>query len=113
MKKIRRFKVIDNDKPLAELTYEVDTKTFHLSIYKDTPLRELPLMLDVYASEGEYELSAEKSLRWVRARIIPPNRANIGEILRGFGMEEYDEFEMLYKLKGICCQDDMTIEEIL
>lgn len=43
---------------------------------------------------------------WVRQRIVPPDRQNIGQILKANGLEEYDEFSLLMLGSGRCAQDD-------
>lgn len=43
---------------------------------------------------------------WVRQRIVPPDRQNIGQILKANGLEEYDEFSLLMFGSGRCAQDD-------
>lgn len=53
-----------------------------------------------------------RHIKWVRERIIPPNRQNISSILHELGMKEYSEIGMLVAYKGSRCQDDMWIEEV-
>ena len=112
MPKIRKFYVRDEKVVWGEMHYQQDSKEFALHIYRDTNIKKAPIMLYAYAEVGMYDLSPEWSLRWVRDRIIPPSRANIGEIMRGFGMTCYDEFEMFVKLNGRCVQDELYIEEM-
>ena len=111
MSKIRKFYVKWNDKVWAILDYNSEKKEFALHIQKAPNMMQAPITIWAYSNAGIWDLGPERSLEWVRMRLIPPNRANIGEILAGFGMKEYDEFEMLYKLQGRCSQDDRYIEE--
>ncbi len=39
-------------------------------------------------------------------------RQNIGQILRANGMKRYDEYALLVKNQGRCCQDEFYLEEI-
>lgn len=52
------------------------------------------------------------SLRWVRERVIPPDRQNIGQILRENHMEFYDEFPLLVSNQGRSCQDECYLVQI-
>ena len=104
------YNVRDDNKVWATLTYNEDTKEFHLSIPKDIDLIKSPILLSAYAEEGLFELDAEQSLKWVKQRIIPPERMNIGEILRQCGLTEYDEHGLLVPCNGRCSQDWLYIE---
>lgn len=113
MPEIRKFYVKLEDRVWAILEYNSSSKEFHLHIPKVEDIRRAPITIWAYADVGIGDLSAQQSLEWVQMRLIPPNRANIGDILVGFGMKEYDELEMLCKLNGRCSQDDMYIEEFI
>lgn len=43
--------------------------------------------------------------------MIPPDRQNIGEIMRKVGMQYYDEFPLLVYIGGRCCQDENYLVE--
>lgn len=109
---LKVYNVRDANQVWAKLTYNTDNKEFHISIPRDIDLIKSPIMLSLYAENGKFELDAQQSLYWVRERLIPPERMNIGEILRGIGLTEYDEYKMLLALRGRCVQDDMYIEEV-
>lgn len=106
------YNVKDTEKVWAKLTYDTANKEFHLSIPRDIDLIKSPILLSAYADNGIFELDAKQSLEWVKQRIIPSNRMNIGAILRALGLTEYDEHELLRALKGRCCQDWLYIEEV-
>lgn len=42
----------------------------------------------------------------MRERVIPPERQNIGQILRENNMAFYDEFPLLVSNQGRSCQDE-------
>ncbi len=48
----------------------------------------------------------------VEQRIVPPDRQNIGEILRDNHLKEYDEYELLMLAMGRCAQDDYYLVPI-
>lgn len=49
---------------------------------------------------------------WVQQRIVPPDRQNLGQILKDNDLEEYDEFELLMLADGRCAQDSYYLAEI-
>lgn len=106
------FKVCGHDIDYGILTYEPSKKEFQLHINKDIDIKEAPIMLSMYADSGIYDLTAEQSLKWVRMRITPPERANIGAILRSCGLTEYDEYGLLKAFDGRCVQDWLYLEEV-
>lgn len=113
MPEITKFYVKNEGSPevLAVLEYAHDTHIFALHISRDLP-KNAPLFLTAYANTGFYDLTPEQAIVWVRNRIVPPNRANIGEILASYGLNKYDEFEIIRKTKGYCPQDDLYLEEV-
>lgn len=106
------FYVRDDDTVWARLAYEPESKRFELRLDKTLDYKNAPITLSAFADAGMYELDGEWSLRWVQERIIPSERANIGEILKARGLSEYDEFQMLISAGGRCMQDDLYLEEI-
>lgn len=112
MQEIREFYVKDDKRVWAALTYNTAAKEFHLSICKDAAWETAPFCIAAFVQKGIFEVDPYWSMRWVKIRLIPPERANIGEILRSCGLTEYDEFGMLVSYHGRCVQDDLYIEEI-
>ena len=49
----------------------------------------------------------------MRERVVPPDRQNIGMILRELGMGYYSEFPLLVYTGGRCAMDEFFLEEIL
>lgn len=54
----------------------------------------------------------EISALWVRERVIPSGRQNIGSILKNHKMTEYNEMKLLALSKGKCSQDSCYLKEI-
>ena len=52
------------------------------------------------------------SYRWVSQRVTPPERQNIGQILRTNHMTEYDELQFLIKNEGRSCQDECYVVKL-
>lgn len=109
---LKTYNVRDDEKVWAKLTYDTDTKEFHLSIPKDIDRVKSAILLSLYADAGIFELNAEQSLNWVRQRIIPPERMNIGAFLRELNITEYDEYAFLMMYMGRCTRDDLYLEEV-
>lgn len=62
--------------------------------------------------KGQRKLDKKWSFRWVQERVTPPERQNIGQILKANNMSEYDEFKLLVKNQGQSCQDECYIVEV-
>lgn len=73
---------------------------------------ETPLILDSFARRGKTSINAYWSKLWVRQRVIPPDRQNLGEILKSNGLECYDEYALLTLAEGRCAQDDYYLVPI-
>lgn len=93
-------------KNLAYLFYYEQEKTFYIELPENSEPWEIPLLLDSFAKEKNNTVNSYWSKVWVKQRIIPPDRQNIGEILRDNHLKEYDEFELLMLAMGKCAQDD-------
>ncbi len=99
-------------KDLAYLFYYEMEKCFYIELPDDADPWETPLILSSVLEKGEKTVSAYWSKTWVRQRIVPLDRQNIGQILRDNGLCEYDEFQLLMLSMGRCAQDDYFLEEI-
>ena len=73
---------------------------------------DLPFILDYYAHNGEYSIGKQDTMKFIQQRIIPPDRQNIGSILRDNGLEEYDEIKLFIISDGRCAQDECYIRKI-
>lgn len=98
---------------LAYLFYYEKQKQFYIEIPMSSDPWDLPMILFNFARKGIYTLDAKWSLTWVSQRIIPPDRQNLGQILRDNGLHEYDEYKLLLLHHGRCSQDSCYICEIL
>ena len=94
------------------LYYDEEKKEFSIKIGKDANIQDLPLMLTFLAEKGEYEIGSEWAMKFVKSRIVPPERQNLGAILLAHGLKFYDEFEFLMFDMGRCSHDDYYLEEI-
>lgn len=99
-------------KILSVLNYDESIKEFTIDIPDNISEKEAPMMMSSFLRKGIRHMNAEWSLRWVRNRIVPSSRQNIGQILRENKMESYDEYQLLLKNEGRSCQDECYIEEM-
>lgn len=101
-----------NKKELAYLLYYEKEKRFYIELPEDADPWETPLLLSSFLKHGEKTVNSYWSLMWVRQRIVPSDRQNLGQVLKENGLREYDEFELLMAAKGRCAQDDYFLDEI-
>lgn len=83
-----------------------------MELADEAALGDIPMHFAPSYKRGVRTINSEISLMWVKARIVPPDRQNIGDILKDLGMEFYDEFKLLTYNNGLSSQDDYYIEEI-
>lgn len=71
-----------------------------------------PLLFTSYVRRGIYTILQDISLIWVRERVIPSGRQNIGSILSHHRLKEYDEMKLLELSGGRCSQDSLCIRRL-
>lgn len=91
--------------------YNQDNHQFGLFIPDEVKNTELPFIFNIYVQKGIRHLNDEQTRRWIKDRITPPSRQNIGMILKEVGIKQYDEFEILIYNKGRSCMDEFYLEE--
>ncbi|MCI8663809.1 MAG: hypothetical protein HFG69_11300 [Hungatella sp.] len=89
-----------HDKTVAWLFYDEEKKEYEIRVPEDTKSNEAPLIIAAFIEKNQRVIGKEWSLRWVRERVIPPDRQNIGQILRENNMKFYDEFPLLVSNQG-------------
>ncbi len=101
-----------SNRDLAYLLYYESEKRFYIELPDEANPWETPLLLSSFLKKGEKTVNSYWSLMWVRQRIIPADRQNLGLVLAENGLEEYDEFELLMLGNGRCAQDDYYLAPI-
>lgn len=91
---------------LAYLLYYELEKRFYIELPDDADPWETPLMLSSFVKKGERTVNSYWSKLWVQQRIVPPDRQNLGQILKDNHLKEYDEFDLLMLAMGRCAQDN-------
>lgn len=107
-----RDELDQNNKNLAYLLYYENEKRFYIELPEDADPWETPLLLSSFLKKGERTVNSYWSQMWVRQRIVPSDRQNLGQILKKNGLKEYDEFSLLMLAKGRCAQDDYYLSPI-
>lgn len=100
------------DKTVGYLYYDETAETYRIEIPADVKSTEAPLILSDFIQKGEREIGNKWSLKWVQGRVTPPERQNIGQVMKNNGMKFYSEFPLLVKNQGRSCQDECYIEQI-
>ncbi len=99
-----------NDEVLGILFYYEREKRFFIELLSDYDEWEAPFLFESFVKRGEYSIDSEWSLKWVRERIVPSDRQNIGMILKNAGLDSYDEYRLLVLSEGRCSQDELYIK---
>ena len=105
-------KSLEWKKPIGYLFYFDKAKTFIIELSEELDEWEAPLLFQGLVNKGIYTVPADISLMWVKERIIPSGRQNIGMILKNHKLKEYSEMAFLALNKGRCIQDECYIVQI-
>ena len=103
---------LPQDRILGYLVYYETAKAFYVELPDDADEWETPLLLSSFVKKGEHSIGGYWSRLWVEQRAVPPDRQNIGQILKENNLSEYDTFSMLMISMGRCEQDSCFLEEI-
>lgn len=99
-------------KQLAYLFYYENEEKFFIEIPEKIDPDKLPMMLTIFHHSGYRTINSYWSKEFVKQRIIPSDRQNLGSILKNAGLKYYDEYQLLVKSKGKCSHDSCYIEMI-
>lgn len=103
---------LDRIEPIGYLFYYEKSKSFIIELSEDLNEWDAPLLFQRLVRENIYTVPREISLMWVRERVIPSGRQNIGSILKNHKLKEYSEMALLNLSRGRCSQDNCYIAEI-
>lgn len=102
----------NKDRLLGYLFYYPKRKRFYTELLRSLDEWNAPFIFWGQVKKGEYSIGHEKSLEFVRQRIIPSDRQNIGMILRDNNITEYDEYRLLLLSQGRCAQDEIYLVKV-
>ena len=105
-------KDLDRNAAIGYLYYYEKADSFIIELCEDLDEWEAPLLFQKFIREKRYTISREVSLMWVRERVIPSGRQNIGSILKNHKLNSYSEMAFLSLSKGKCSQDNCYLAEI-
>jgi hypothetical protein len=94
------------------LLYYEKSESFIIELNEELDEWEAPLLFQRLVREKKYTVPRDVSLMWVKERVIPSGRQNIGSILRNHKLKDYSEMALLRLSRGRCSQDNCYIEEI-
>ncbi len=102
----------DNSLDIGVLLYHEKSKSFMIELRSELDEWTAPLLFASFVKKEIYTIPREASLMWVRERVIPIGRQNIGSILSTHKLKEYDEMKFLELAQGRCSQDGLCIRKI-
>ena len=103
---------LGSTEPIGYIFYYEKAQSFIIELDEKLDEWQVPLLFQGLVKKGIYTIPKDIALMWVRERIIPSGRQNIGEILRNHKLKEYSEIAMLSLSKGRSSQDCCYIKEI-
>ncbi len=107
-----RDKDIENEPVIGYLFYYEKANQYIIELQDDLGEWDAPLLFQKSVREKNYTIQKDIAQMWVKERVIPSGRQNIGAILKNAKLKEYNEMALLALSKGKCAQDNCYIEEI-
>ena len=106
------FKIIDEDQnsEIGHILYYEKCQDFIIHLHEGLDEWSAPLLFTKYVKEGVYTIPRDASILWIRERIIPSDRQNIGDILSNARLKSYSEVKLLELSHGKCSQDNIRVE---
>ncbi len=117
MKGIRSMKVYeiidgDNDSSVGCIIYYERVHEFIIELQEWLDEWTAPLLFTAFVKKGIFTIPRDISELWVKERVIPSGRQNIGAILSNHKLKEYDEMRLLELSSAKCSQDSLYIKKI-
>lgn len=102
----------ENDISVGTLIYYEKSSACIIELSDKLDKWTAPLLFTHCVENKIYTILQEESLLWVKERVIPSGRQNIGSILSHHRLKEYDEMKLLELSKGECSQDSLCIKAL-
>ncbi|MBO7514111.1 MAG: hypothetical protein J6T47_00585 [Lachnospiraceae bacterium] len=108
------YRIMDDDSgaSVGTLLYYENSRAFIIELVEGLDEWTAPLLLTAFVKKGILTIPRNISELWVRERVIPADRQNIGAILSNHRLKTYDEIKLLELSEGRCCQDSLYIQRI-
>ena len=82
---------LDRGSAIGYLFYYEKSQSFIIELCEDLGEWDAPLLFQGLVRKKIYTVSEDISLMWVKERVIPSGRQNIGSILKNYKLKEYSE----------------------
>jgi len=113
---MKSYAIYDDDlnrtTAIGYMFYYEKAEEFIIELCDDLDEWEAPLLFQRLVQQDIYTVSKEESLLWVKERVIPSGRQNIGMVLKNHRLKSYSEMALLALSKGRCSQDSCYLEEV-
>ncbi len=90
----------------------VEEDSFFIDINEHADESDVPMLFVPFVRQNKRHIDNKWTKRWIKERIVPSSRQNLGEVLRANNLEFYDEMALFIVGDGKCEQDDFFIREI-
>lgn len=111
--KILAIRHIKNTKRVfGYVLYFEKTKTFFIELETNLNPVKMPIVLDIFYTRKIYSINDYYSKLWLKDRVVPIDRQNIGQILKDAKLKEYDLYKLLVLNNGRCTNDDFELVPI-
>ncbi len=110
---MKLYKILDGENAysIGILLYYEKAKSCIIELEEGLDEWTAPLLLTSYVKKGIFTIPRDVSRLWVRERVIPSDRQNIGAILAYHRLKSYDEMALLELADGKCAQDSLYIQK--
>ncbi len=105
-----RDEAFNENRLLGYLFYFERSKRFFAELLKNVDEWAAPFIFSSFVKNGIFSIGSEWSMKFVSQRIVPPDRQNLGGILKANKMKEYDEYKLLLLSEGRCAQDELSVK---
>lgn len=102
----------ENEIEIGTLLYYEKEKAYVIELLDKLDEWTAPLLLTSFVKRKTYTIPKDISFDWIKERVIPSGRQNIGDILKNSRLKEYDEMRLLELSDGKCSQDSMFIRRL-
>ena len=99
----------DENRLTGYLFYYERSRRFYAELLRAMDEWTAPFIFAGFVKRGIYSIDHEWSMKFVRQRIIPVDRQNLGAILKANKLREYDEYKLLQISEGRCAQDELFL----
>lgn len=94
---------------MGYLFYYERSRRFYAELLKNLDEWTAPFVFAGFVKRGIYSIDSDWTMSFVRQRIIPYDRQNLGAVLKANKLREYDEYKLLQMSEGRCAQDELFL----